>query len=64
VSVRLDSARTAGCDAAQAVLAATAADVDTVIVDGRVVVRGGRHALGDVGSLLLAAIEPIRTTPA
>jgi formiminoglutamate deiminase len=64
VSVRLDSARTAGCDPAQAVFAATAADVDTVIVDGRVVVRGGRHTLGDVGSLLLAAIEPICTAPA
>ena len=27
-----------------------AADVDTVVVDGRVVVRGGRHVLGDVGA--------------
>jgi formiminoglutamate deiminase len=64
VSVRLDTVRTAGCDPAQVVLAATATDVDTVIVDGRVVVRGGRHQLGDVGDLLRAAIEPIHTAGA
>ena len=40
-------------------LAATAADVDTVLVDGRVVVSGGRHVLGDVGALLQAAIAPL-----
>ena len=39
--------------------AATAADVDTVVVDGRVVVEAGRHVLGDVGVLLRAAIEPL-----
>jgi formiminoglutamate deiminase len=57
VAVRLDTVRTAGCDPAQALFAATAADVDTVIVDGRVVVRDGRHLLGDVGGLLTDAIE-------
>ena len=40
-------------------LAATAADVDTVVVDGAVVVAGGRHVLGDVGALLQAAIAPL-----
>ena len=34
VAVRLDSPRTAGADPAQILLAATAADVDTVVVDG------------------------------
>jgi len=41
------------------VLAATASDVDTVVVDGRVVVTGGRHRLGDVGALLRDAIQPL-----
>jgi formiminoglutamate deiminase len=57
VSVRLDSVRTAGCDPSQVVFAAGAADVDTVIVDGRPVVQGGQHPLGDIGKLLGAAIE-------
>jgi cytosine/adenosine deaminase-related metal-dependent hydrolase len=59
VAVRLDTPRTAGADPAQVVLAASAADVDTVLVDGDVVVSGGRHVLGDVGALLQAAIEPL-----
>jgi formiminoglutamate deiminase len=57
VAVRLDSARTAGCDPAQILFAAGAADVDTVVADGRVVVQDGQHALGDVGALLGKAIE-------
>jgi len=59
VAVRLDSVRTAGVAPAQVVLAATAADVDTVVVDGEVVVDRGEHRLGDVGALLRAAIEPL-----
>jgi cytosine/adenosine deaminase-related metal-dependent hydrolase len=59
VGVRLDSPRTAGADPAQILLAASAADVDTVVVDGRVVVTGGRHGLGDIGGLLARAIEPL-----
>jgi formiminoglutamate deiminase len=59
VAVRLDTPGTAGADPAQVVLAATAADVDTVVVDGRTVVTGGRHVLGDVGALLQAAIAPL-----
>lgn len=59
VAVRLDSPRTAGGLPEQILLSATAADVDTVIVDGRTVVNGGRHLLGDVGSLLQKAIDPI-----
>jgi formiminoglutamate deiminase len=59
IAIRLGTVRTAGADPAQAVLAASAADVDTVIVDGRVIVRDGRHVLGDVGALLSAAIAPL-----
>jgi formiminoglutamate deiminase len=59
VAVRLDSPRTAGCAPGQLVMAATAADVHTVLVDGRVVVTGGEHVLGDVGRLLAAAIAPL-----
>jgi len=49
VTVRLDSVRTAGFDESAplpaVVFAATAADVTHVVVDGRVVVRDGRHLL-------------------
>jgi cytosine/adenosine deaminase-related metal-dependent hydrolase len=40
-------------------MAAAAADVHTVVVDGRVVVSDGQHVLGDVGRLLAAAIDPL-----
>jgi formiminoglutamate deiminase len=59
VAVRLDTSRTAGSAPAQIILSATAADVDTVIVDGRTVVTGGEHLLGDVGALLGKAIKPL-----
>ena len=59
VAVRLDTPRTAGCAPEQVVMAAGAADVHTVVVDGRVVVSDGHHVLGDVGRLLSAAIEPL-----
>ena len=61
VAIRMDTVRTAGTVPGQAVLVAEAADVDTVLVDGRPVVRAGRHGLGDVGGLLAAAIEPLWT---
>ncbi len=59
VAVRLDTVRTAGVDPAQAVFAASAADVDTVLVDGRMIVSGGRHVLGDIGEMLRSAIRPL-----
>lgn len=59
VAVRDDTVRTAGSDPGQLLLAATAADVDTVVVDGRVVVEAGRHRLGDVGRMLQEAITPL-----
>jgi formiminoglutamate deiminase len=57
VAVRLDSARTAGARPDQVIFAAGAPDVDTVLVDGRTVVQGAQHVLGDIGALLAAAIE-------
>ncbi|MET0765336.1 MAG: formimidoylglutamate deiminase [Blastococcus sp.] len=59
VAVRLDSTRTAGSAPDQVGMAATADDVHTVVVDGRVVVTEGRHVLGDVGRLLAESIEPL-----
>jgi cytosine/adenosine deaminase-related metal-dependent hydrolase len=55
----MDSPRTAGCAPDQLVMAAGAADVHTVVGDGRIVVSDGQHVLGDVGRLLSAAIEPL-----
>ncbi|MGI8761334.1 MAG: formimidoylglutamate deiminase [Jatrophihabitantaceae bacterium] len=59
VAVRLDTVRTAGIAPEQVILAAAAPDVDTVLVDGTVVVEHGRHRLGDVGRMLATAIEPL-----
>jgi formiminoglutamate deiminase len=59
VAIRLDTVRTAGAEPSQALLAASAADVDTVIVGGRTLVSGGVHSLGDVGRLLAEAIDPL-----
>lgn len=61
VAVALDTVRTAGADPAQLVTVAASADVRTVVVDGRVVVRDGVHRLGDVGRLLAGAIGPLWT---
>jgi formiminoglutamate deiminase len=58
VAVRTDTIRTAGSDPAQLVMSATAADVDTVVVGGRVVVDGGKHVLGDVARVLGTSINP------
>lgn len=59
------SVRTAGSEADQLALSATAGDVATVIVAGQVVARGGVHAaLGDVGALLTAVTSRARTRPA
>lgn len=58
-SIALDTVRTAGAEPEQAILAATAADVHSVIVDGVRVVHDGVHILGDVGELLRAAIAPL-----
>lgn len=62
IALRLGSVRTAGSAPGQIMLSAIAADVDTVIVDGRTVVAGGQHLLGDVGILLQKAIGPLLET--
>jgi formiminoglutamate deiminase len=59
VAVRLDSPHTAGSAPGQVLLTASAVDVDTVVIDGEVVVSGGRHRLGDVAQLLADAIMPL-----
>lgn len=59
VAVALDTPRTAGALPHQAVLAASAPDVHTVVVDGQPVVREGRHVLGDVGRLLACAVDAV-----
>jgi cytosine/adenosine deaminase-related metal-dependent hydrolase len=61
VAVRTDTAHTAGCLPEQLLLAATAADLSTVVVNGRVVARDGLHERwGDVGALLGEAIGALR----
>ncbi len=62
VAVRLDSVRTAGAGphpVEAVVFAATAADVTDVIVDGRQVVRDGRHAGLDVARELAEAVADL-----
>lgn len=56
VAVRLDSVRTAGVEPVGALFAATAADVDLVLVDGTVVVRDGRHVRVDVPAELARSV--------
>jgi formiminoglutamate deiminase len=57
VTLRLDGVRTAGAEPlAAAVYAASPADIAHVVVDGRVVVRDGRHTSLDVAAELDAAI--------
>jgi len=61
VAIDLTTPRTAGVDPPQVVLAATASDVETVVVGGRAVVQGGEHMLGDVGAMLADAIAAVET---
>ncbi|WAP51082.1 formimidoylglutamate deiminase [Arthrobacter sp. ATA002] len=57
MAVDPNTIRTAGSRPGQLALAATASDVHTVVIGGRVVARNGRHALlGDPAALLLAAV--------
>ncbi|MEH0818617.1 MULTISPECIES: formimidoylglutamate deiminase [unclassified Micromonospora] len=59
VTVRLDTARTAGVPPVGAFFAATAADVDAVVIDGRQVVRDGVHLSVDVPTALRDAIAAV-----
>lgn len=59
VTVALDSVRTAAVPPAGVFFAATAADVTDVLVDGRVVVRDGRHVRLDVAAELGRSIGQV-----
>jgi len=59
VAVRLDTVRTVGSLPDQILLTAFAADVDTVVVDGRVVVSGGAHRSFDVAQELHSSISQV-----
>jgi formiminoglutamate deiminase len=59
VVVRSDSVRTTGAHPDQIVYAATGADIDHVVVAGRVIVRHGRHQLGSAAQLLAAALDQL-----
>jgi formiminoglutamate deiminase len=59
VVVRLNSVRTTGASPDQIVFAATAADVDHVVVGGQVIVRDGQHQLGSPARLLTAALDQL-----
>jgi formiminoglutamate deiminase len=60
VTLRLDGVRTAGCEPAGVLLAATAADVAQVMVDGRVVVAAGRHTrVTDTAAALADAVRAV-----
>ena len=61
VVVRDDTVRTVGSRAGQIVYTATAADVSTVVVDGRLVVDRGEHQrLGPVAPLFRDAFDALR----
>jgi cytosine/adenosine deaminase-related metal-dependent hydrolase len=51
--------RTTGAHPDQIVYAATGADIDHVVVAGRVIVRNGRHQLGSAAQLLAAALDQL-----
>ncbi|HKY46353.1 MAG TPA: amidohydrolase family protein, partial [Acidimicrobiia bacterium] len=59
VAIDLDSVRTSGSEPEQVVMAATAADVRTVIVGGREIVSQGKHQVSNVPLILRNAITPL-----
>nr|WP_035769851.1 formimidoylglutamate deiminase [Arthrobacter castelli] len=60
IHVRSDSVRTIGAEGEQVVLAATASDVETVVIGGEVVGRNGIHeSLGDPAALLSDALKEL-----
>jgi formiminoglutamate deiminase len=62
VVVRSDSVRTTGASSDQIAYAATAADVDQVVVAGQVIIRDGQHQLGSPARLLTAALDQLGET--
>ena len=63
VAVRLDTVRTVGSLPDQILLSAFAADVDTVVIDGRIVVSGGAHRSFDVAQELHTSIQQVWSHP-
>ncbi len=59
VEVELASVRTAGSRADQAIYAASAADVMTVVVGGDMIVRDGAHRLGPIAPLLTKSLTAL-----
>ncbi|WP_298182604.1 formimidoylglutamate deiminase [Saccharomonospora sp.] len=60
VAVREDTPRTAGALPEQIPMVASASDVDSLVVGGRIVAQEGVHTtLGDVGTLLAREIEEL-----
>ena len=57
VTVRTDTVNTAGAARDQIIYACVASDVSTVVVGGDVVVSDGQHRMGDVGRMLVGAID-------
>ncbi|MSV75406.1 MAG: formimidoylglutamate deiminase [Actinobacteria bacterium] len=52
VAIRTDTVRTAGSEPEQVLYSATVSDVDSVVVDGRLIASGGRHRSIDVSGEL------------
>ena len=52
VAIRTDTVRTAGSEPEQVLYSATGSDVDSVVVDGRLIASGGRHRSIDVSGEL------------
>ena len=63
ITVYLESTRTAGSKAAEVLYTASASDVLTVVVGGRVIVKDGQHAFGPVAPLMREALTMIREQP-
>ena len=62
VVVQSDSVRTTGARPDQIGYAATAADIDQVVVAGQVIVGEGQHRLGSPARLLAAALDQLGST--
>ena len=57
--MRTDTVNTAGAALDQIIYACVASDVSTVVVGGDVVVSDGHHRMGDVGRMLVGAIDRV-----
>ena len=63
VTIDSSSARTVGSKSGELLYSATASDIGTVVVGGRVIVRDGHHALGHPGQLMRRALLAFRGQP-